>query len=52
MCWAFDLVDPWGNHYELNCYDYDVIERELIQADGIEPTRYWPRELYEAHRRG
>ena len=49
MCWAFDLVDPWGNTYELNCYDYERIRHELIEADGIEPTRYWPRTLYEAH---
>jgi catechol 2,3-dioxygenase-like lactoylglutathione lyase family enzyme len=51
MCWAFDLVDPWGNQYELNCYEYDRIKAELIDADGIEPVRYWPRELYEAQRR-
>ena len=19
LCWAFELVDPWGNRYELNC---------------------------------
>ena len=25
MCWAFDLVDPWGNLYELNCYDYERV---------------------------
>ena len=48
LCWAFDLVDPWGNVYELNCYDYDRIRRELIEPDGIEPVRYWPRALYEA----
>ena len=45
LCWAFDLVDPWGNVYELNCYDYQRIRVELIEADGIEPTRYWPRSL-------
>ncbi len=49
LCWAFDLADPWGNRYELNCYDYNTIEQDLIEADGIEPTRYWPRELYRAH---
>jgi catechol 2,3-dioxygenase-like lactoylglutathione lyase family enzyme len=48
LCWAFDLVDPWGNRYELNCYDYDRIKRELIDSDRIEPVRYWPRELFEA----
>ncbi len=46
LCWAFDLVDPWGNQYELNCYEYDRVRTELIEADGITPTRYWPRELY------
>ncbi len=47
MCWAFDLGDPWGNRYELNCYDYDRVRNELIEADGITAARYWPRELYE-----
>jgi len=47
MCWAFDFADPWGNQYELNCYDYERIKSELIEADGIAAVRYWPRELYE-----
>jgi catechol 2,3-dioxygenase-like lactoylglutathione lyase family enzyme len=47
MCWAFDLTDPWGNQYELNCYDYDRVKAELIDPHAITPTRYWPRELYE-----
>ena len=50
LCWAIDLVDPWGNRYELNCYEYDVIACDLIEADGIEPTRYWPPELIEEYR--
>lgn len=49
MCWAFDLVDPWGNQYELNCYDYERVRTELVHPDGISPVRYWPREQYEAH---
>lgn len=49
MCWAYDLADPWGNKYELNCYEYDRIKTELIDADNITPVRYWPRELYESH---
>ena len=47
MCWAFDLIDPWGNQYELNCYEYDRVKTNLIETDGIEPVRYWPRELYD-----
>lgn len=50
LCWAFDLSDPWGNRYELNCYDYDRIKRELVENDNIEPNRYWPRHLYDAQR--
>jgi catechol 2,3-dioxygenase-like lactoylglutathione lyase family enzyme len=49
LCWAFDLVDPWGNQYELNCYDHDRIQVDLIEADGIAAVRYWPRELFEAN---
>jgi catechol 2,3-dioxygenase-like lactoylglutathione lyase family enzyme len=51
LCWAFDLVDPWGNHYELNCYDHARVQRDLVQADGVEVVRYWPREAYDARRR-
>ena len=47
LCWAFDLTDPWGNQYELNCYDYAQVRTELIDPDGITPVRYWPRELYD-----
>ena len=49
LCWAFDLVDPWGNQYELNCYDYDRVKAELVEADRAQPVRYWPRELYTAY---
>lgn len=50
LCWAYDLADPWGNQYELNCYDYDRIATEFIAADDVDPTRYWPRELFDNHR--
>jgi catechol 2,3-dioxygenase-like lactoylglutathione lyase family enzyme len=50
LCWAFNLADPWGNQYELNCYDYDTIKTELIEPDDIDPARYWPAELYALHR--
>ena len=51
LCWAYDLVDPWGNQYELNCYEYDRIKADLIDADTITPTRYWPRDQYVEYRR-
>lgn len=51
LCWAYDLVDPWGNQYELNCYEYDQVKTDLIDADAVTPTRYWPRDLYVAYRR-
>ena len=48
LCWAFDLADPWGNRYEVNCYDYEGVQSSLVEPDGISPVRYWPRELYDA----
>lgn len=48
--WAFDFADPWGNRYELNCYEYDRVRTELVEADGVEVVRYWPAELYGAYR--
>ena len=51
LCWAFDLVDPWGNRYELNCSEYDQVRTDLVEADGIEPVRYWPAEALPAYRR-
>ncbi|MFP5577582.1 MAG: VOC family protein [Acidimicrobiia bacterium] len=50
MCWAFDLVDPWGNQYELNCYDYERVRTELVEADAVTAVRYWPRALFVAYR--
>lgn len=46
LCWAFNFADPWGNQYELNCYEYERIETELVKAKEIETVRYWPRALY------
>ncbi len=51
LCWAIDLADPWGNQYELNCYEYARIAEELVETDGIESTRYWPRDAYDSYRR-
>lgn len=50
LCWAFDLVDPWGNQYELNCYDYDRVKADLVEREGLEAVRYWPREVFESYR--
>ncbi len=52
LCWAIDLADPWGNVYELNCYDYVTVHRQLIKVDGVKPRRYWPRELHDAYIEG
>jgi len=49
MCWAYNFVDPWGNHFELNCYAYDRIKADLVEADGVQPVRYWPQSLYEQY---
>jgi catechol 2,3-dioxygenase-like lactoylglutathione lyase family enzyme len=49
LCWAFDLVDPWGNQYELNCYDHDRVRAELVENDGVQVERYWPRALYTSY---
>jgi catechol 2,3-dioxygenase-like lactoylglutathione lyase family enzyme len=46
LCWAFDLVDPWGNQYEVNCYDYQRVKAELVDIEAVTAVRYWPRELY------
>ena len=50
MCWAYNLADPWGNQYELNCYEYERIREALVGDDGVKPVRYWPRALYEEYR--
>ena len=47
MCWAFDLADPWGNLYELNCYDYERVRSELVETEAVKADRKWPRQLYE-----
>lgn len=47
LCWAIDLADPWGNRYELNCYDYGRVRDEL--AASVDAQRYWPREIYQQY---
>jgi catechol 2,3-dioxygenase-like lactoylglutathione lyase family enzyme len=50
LCWAFDLIDPWGNQYELNCYEHERVRTDLVEADHVPVVRYWPRELYDGFR--
>lgn len=47
LCWAYNFVDPWGNNLELNCYEYERVQVDLIEACSVDPVRYWPRELYQ-----
>jgi len=49
MCWAYNFADPWGNNFELNCYEYERIKVDLIDTEGVKPVRYWPRVLYEQY---
>lgn len=51
MCWTYNFCDPWGNSFELNCYEYERIQLTLIVPHNIEPVRYWPRELYQQYRK-
>jgi catechol 2,3-dioxygenase-like lactoylglutathione lyase family enzyme len=39
LCWAFDLADPWGHQYELNCYDHETVRHQLVEVDGVVPVR-------------
>lgn len=48
LCWAFEFTDPWGNQFELNCYDYSRVKAELVERDGVRASRKWPVDLYEA----
>ena len=49
LCWAFDFADPWGNLYELNCYDYERVKAELVGPDALKADRKWPPELYRQY---
>jgi catechol 2,3-dioxygenase-like lactoylglutathione lyase family enzyme len=49
LCWAFDLADPWGHQYELNCYDHETVRRQLVEIDGVVPVRYWPEHLHREY---
>ena len=40
LCYAFYFQDPWGNAFELDCYDHARIQRDLVEAQGIEAVRF------------
>lgn len=46
LCFAYDFTDPWGNRFELNCFDHDRVRRELIDTDRVTAIRYWPAHAY------
>jgi len=50
LCWAFEFADPWGNRYELNCYDYDAVRAALVEPDGVDAERKWPVDAYNRWR--
>ena len=41
-----------GNQYELNCYDYDRVRAELVEAVRVEAVRYWPHDRTRRTRDG
>jgi len=41
LCFAFYFLDPWGNTFELDCYDHARVQRDLIEDQGIEAVRFW-----------
>jgi catechol-2,3-dioxygenase len=41
LCYAFYFQDPYGNKFELDCYDYDEVRHDLVQKMGITPVRFW-----------
>ena len=49
LCWAFDLADPWGNRYEINCSDHELVRAQWVEVDDVDPVRYWPPESYDRY---
>lgn len=52
LCFAYEFADPWGNAFELNCYDHAGVRSVLVDGDGLVsgglvPDRKWPVELYD-----
>ena len=41
LCYAFYFNDPYGNAFELDCYDHAAVKRDLVKKHGISPVRFW-----------
>ena len=41
LCYAFYFEDPFGNAFELDCYDHAAIKRDLVEKRGLTPVRFW-----------
>jgi hypothetical protein len=41
LCYAYYFQDLYANRFELDCYDYDDVKRELIQKHALTPVRFW-----------
>ena len=41
LCYAFYFQDPYGNEFELDCYEHDEVRRGLVERLGITPVRFW-----------
>ena len=41
LCCAFYFQDPYGNAFELDCYDHAAVKRDLVEKQGITPVRFW-----------
>ena len=41
LCYAFYFQDPYGNAFELDCYDHAAVQRDLVDKQGITPVRFW-----------
>ena len=48
LCVAYEFSDPWGNRFELNCYDHEAVRAALVDVDGVEAERKWPDGLHRA----
>ena len=40
-CYAFYFNDPYGNPFELDCYDHASVKKEFVDKHGIVPVRFW-----------